>query len=239
MQTLVEQPGYSSLGIPTPSEVGIKSPVESLRSILTGKIICMEGPIAAGKTEFIKSCREFLQELGLKCEIFSEDVDEYLLERFNRDPAAYAALFQQRMMTSRLISADKARECKDKGESVILLDTGILREIAFASANMNENAYKSHMEAFSSAFEGIGSPMPDLILLFDCTAERTMINMMQRNRRNEALLTVDYMNIIRSHYAAALEHDLVKGRTKILTLDVSDQYAPLSILDSVVRILKK
>jgi len=127
---------------------------------------------------------------------------------------------------------------------VVLLDTGVMREIAFSTANrtrknIDEESYQAHMKCFTSAFESIGCPLPDVIILLNCSVDRAMSNMKKRNRSNEALISEDYMESIRSHYLSAAEHDLIRGKTKVITLDVSDSYAPLTVLDSMVRALKE
>lgn len=222
----------------------LPSNISDLNRILLGKTICIEGGIAAGKSEFVKRCSGLLTAFGIKNSTICEEIDMFLLDKFNQEPARYATLFQQRMMTSRLISAVKAREKSLEKDSVVLLDTGIMRELAFSSANlerknMSAEAYEAHMRSFSSAFRDVGEPMPDVILLLDCPAARAKDNVAKRNRGNENLLTVDYLESIREHYLAAAEHPMIKGKTKVIAIDVSKEYAPLSILDSVVNAIRE
>lgn len=217
--------------------------LEDRSQVLLGKVICIEGSIAVGKSDFVKRCGALLTALGINNCTFAEEIDMDLLNRFNNNPAKFATLFQKRMMTSRLTAALNARDKSTEGDSVVLLDTGIMREIAFTEANfergnMTREDRDAHMEEFVSMFKTIDSPTPDVILLLDCPEDRALDNLNKRQRSNENLLSLNYLEAIRRHYIAAAEHELIKGHTKVLVLDVSKEYAQLSVLDSIVQALQ-
>lgn len=223
----------------SPKFVRLPESLDDKKNLLLGKVICIEGSIAVGKTDFVKRCGGILTALGINHCTFSEEINMYLLQCFNENPSTHALLFQTTMMVSRLTAALRAKDKSREGNSVVLLDTGIMREIAFTEANyamenMTKEDRDDHLKNFTSMFKKIGSPTPDLILLLDCPADRALENLGKRDRCNEKLLSIGYLESVRQNYLAAANHELIKNKTKVLVIDVSDEYAQLSILDQVI-----
>lgn len=198
---------------------------------LKGKRMCIEGNIAAGKTTLADQLFKLYSQIeGLKIERISEKIDHELLEKFNDDPRIYAEEFQKSMMKNRLDGIKKARELAEHGYFV-LMDTGIIREFAFADANeqvgnMSKEDYVEHILEFRRELSKINMPYPEYIVLLVSDGKTSMKNISQRNRSNETLLDEKYLDVLHNchvnRFAAISKHMAVENT---LMINVADNYA--------------
>lgn len=218
---------------------------EDVIDALGNRVICVEGGIGVGKTTFVTNLYSHIESnYGIPVETIPECIDKCLLERFIENPNLFASLFQESMAYKRLFSACVAREKKSK-DGVLLLDTGILREIAFVNANLKignlTKEYKdAHMKLFEMVHESLDSPSPDIVILLDCNGNKCLDNVMKRKRSNEDKYSVQYLQTICDEYRNGLDHHLMKKVPITIRLDVSEQHISdmAYILTKIVQEIK-
>lgn len=209
-----------------------------IRNIFSGTTVCIDGNIAVGKTTFARNLAfTFSSILELNVTILEEQTDEFVRKQFNENPAEWAYLFQLVMMSNRLKMSKQADMAREENR-VVIIDTGLTREIAFSKANMRMGNIKpedfnSHMKTFERAHTELGSPMPDFIIHLEASSNRCISNINKRQIANDHLLKEDYLSIISEEYRNSTEHPMLKGKTKFITIDVNDNYA-----SEVFRILE-
>jgi deoxyadenosine/deoxycytidine kinase len=199
---------------------------------MTGKIVCIEGNIATGKTTFIQNLKK---ELEIKTngrqdfKILEERIDYELLKLFNSDPKSYGYQFQRVMMHNRLETLELAGKMKKEGIMVIM-DTGILRELAFSLANfqrsnMNQEEYNNHVSDFWTKFKNMEEIDIDHIVLLDSNPETCKNNIMIRNRLNEKNLEMGYLETLQKCHLEIFQDLKDKlTNTNFLKVDVSYKY---------------
>jgi len=171
-----------------------------------------------------------------------ESIDTEMLKKFNENPRKYSSMFQEVMKIGRLKNADAMEGLKSQGDSVIFIDTGIVREIAFSAANfsmeyMSEAYFKAHMQTFQQVLLDIGHPVPDYIILLDASGDRCMENIKKRSRSNESLLEKKYLDSLTREHRNALQHELIKGKCVTQIVGVEHNYATdiINILSNLVK----
>lgn len=195
---------------------------------LKGKIICIEGNIAVGKTTLIQTMAEEATRQNIGVVVIAEYIDEALLERFNDQPRVYGFAFQEAMMKMRINNMKKSRSAS-RPENIVLMDTGLLRELAFSSANyaighMTWEEYSAHMAKFRAQFEEVKNMKPDLFLIIDCPVDRCMLNIKKRNRANEIKLERTYLEKLRECHKACTEDPLLEGYDKFIIVSIVSEY---------------
>jgi len=207
---------------------------------LLGKIVCVEGNIATGKTTFVHNMKNELAGFvaSLKVEIVSEVIDESLLSKFNAEPKEFAYEVQDYMLQSRIEAIRNASLLSDSG-ALVLMDTGILREFVFSNANMTMgNLTKEEQwelwNKFTKLHDELGKLLPDAIVLLDCTSLRCMENIKLRNRANETTLSLKYIEEIGKWYNIGRE-DTGKSlnspaSVRFITTDVTSEFADVGVV---------
>jgi deoxyadenosine/deoxycytidine kinase len=202
-----------------------------LRSILGGKTLCLEGAIGAGKTEFMRSLAKYLESNGVfqKVNCYEEDIPYPILERFNVDPNMFAMLFQTTMMTKRLAQGVLALENRNEGMFSIV-DTGILRELAFSLANKNsgfmeEEEYNAHMDVFYRLFRSLHKPFPDFMILLEADTSVLLGRIKKRGRMGEDGISPDYLEeIINCHQVCLKSRFISKSTVKHFTVCTNQSF---------------
>lgn len=211
--------------VPINSEV--RTSLENLvrEKLLVGKILCIEGNIATGKTTLIKTLVDQLcdMEHPIRFKLLEEKVDEKLLSEYVSNPRENGAKFQRHMMLARMNSMKLADEYKKKGFFVIM-DTGLVREYAFSLANYNQKnmtleEYKQHIQSTHLAHKEIGSPEPDYVFLLDSDPQRCKRNILRRNRVNESEYTIEYLRELREAHISCVNGQLPNTMVKVVLLD--------------------
>ena len=179
---------------------------QRIREILGGKTLVIEGNISVGKSIFMERLAQYLEENNVfqKVNQFKEKIPIEILERFDKDKKKYSLFFQATMMINRLTQTSLALEKKDENEFNIV-DTGILRELAFSLSNKNmgfmtELEYNSHMNYFNVLFESLRKPIPHFLLLLEANPEKLLERIKRRSRSGENELEREYLiDLTNSH----------------------------------------
>ena len=197
--------------------------------------ICIEGNIAVGKSTIIEKFEKKLCEIGYNVHVLKEEIDYDLLEKFNNDPKKYASEFQISMMKQRLKNADKVNKILIKEKKcLVLMDTGILREIVFSKVNfdqgnMTSKEYDEYKELFTKKYNEINNPVPRLTIILDCSVNFTMKNIISRGRDGEEKLTKPYLKCIKDEYLAFWNGTDDRGKYgfKIGTIELGNKFIKL------------
>jgi len=216
-----------------------------LMSRLKGKILCIEGNIATGKTTLVNRIKEKMPNILplLQVEIVAESIDESILSEFNAEPKTFAYKIQDYMLQRRVEAIARAKFLAKQGKCVIM-DTGGLREYVFSNANKNMGNLTEEQRLFlwnkfTKLHDETNNAVPNIIVLLVCTSLVCMDNIKHRNRTNETALSIDYIEEIRRLYEFAVtipEESLnSKGQAcRIVSVDVTNDYADA---DSVIDIM--
>lgn len=217
--------------------------------VTNGKIgrtlrICLEGNIGVGKTTLCEELKKTLiSEYNFQPQdvfIFKEEIDMDMLHQFNEDPVKYAESFQTSMMKARLKNISKAHQLylskltDAKSECVIILDTGMLRELVFTHANyllkrISKEFVIQHFKDFQQSLaqesnnniKQIGwqnlDPVPPAIepeftFVLTTTPSFCLKNIQTRHRDNENLISLDYLVLINDMYKAYTFAFFEKGK---------------------------
>jgi len=202
---------------------------------LKGKVMCVEGNIATGKTTLISALLYDLNLCQVNVKVLEEQIDQTLLEKFNSDPKKYGLELQDSMMRKRIQAMKTAQEYK-KTDHFVIMDTGFIREKAFTLANykqknLTQSEFIEHEKVFLDLHKEIGMPVPDCIIILDCSPQRCKVNINIRNRVNERELSITYLDELRkAHKQVLTEFSSSNPKVSIINADVSDQYTTSSFV---------
>jgi deoxyadenosine/deoxycytidine kinase len=210
--------------------------------MMAGKIVCIEGGIGVGKTILCKSMVADLRKRGIPAEFIEEQNDEYLIQKFTTEPGVVALTFQYTMMAKRITGLLKAHDAVKRG-NVVILDTGILRDLAFSKANyqsnnMSADQYMAFLGSHKQLVDSIDIK-PDMIILLDSKDVSVCLNNIRtRNRLNESDLPVKYLECVMKCHKEALYDELLKDHAskhiKKLIIDVTDKFADAAIVNDQI-----
>lgn len=195
-----------------------------------GKIICVDGGIGVGKTMLCNDMVKFMNDISLPVVVVPESINTFLLTKFNTDQKPLALAVQYDMMMKRISSLLKAMEAAEEGK-VVILDTGILRDIAFAEANYKMgNFTQSQYENVMAALKDLYTHriLPDYILLLDTNdVDKCKENIAERNRTGEDQLPREYLTAILDCYRGSVSHEIVNNHkeVKVAVYDTSKRFA--------------
>lgn len=173
-----------------------------IREVLGGKTLCIEGNIGVGKTEFMKNLANYLEknQVFQKVSQYQEEIPVDILKGFNKDPKKYSLLFQKAMMVQRLLKNTLALENQEES-SFSIVDTGMLRELAFSRANnrsgfMQNRQYKCHIADFLNNFNKLNRPLPHFLVLLEANTDILQNRIHARRRDGEGNLDEGYLSEI-------------------------------------------
>lgn len=186
--------------------------------------ICIEGNIAAGKSQLCENLKVEISKLFPDVEviILPEIINQELLAKFDNDPETYALEFQETMCRSRVNRLIEAYQGVINGADlpdrklIFLMDTGPLREIAFTRANeafnrISKDVANEHLSRFEKTLNEKEdeirkslneskkkfSIMPEVMILLDANPYDCNDNKIRRGRKSEEKLTLKYLNQLR------------------------------------------
>ena len=95
-------------------------------------IICIDGVIAAGKITLVENLHRHYTEIGQKCVHIKEPVELWIktgiLQKYYKDPAKYAFIFQQTVLTD-LINLYTSIEWDEN--TIYILERGVHSTLFF------------------------------------------------------------------------------------------------------------
>lgn len=191
---------------------------QSIRKMLGGKTLAIEGVIGVGKSHFMVELAKYLETNNVFQKVFcyEEEFPPDILKRFNNNPNKYSFIFQTIMMTQRLKQNSLALERRNENDFNIV-DTGLLREFAFSLANrkmgfMTEDQYDLHIKYFITSFKAIGSPVPDIMLLLESTTENLLQRIRQRHRDGESEIQNYYLTELTNAHKQEFDNEILSNQ---------------------------
>lgn len=211
--------------------------------LLVGKVVCIEGNIAVGKTTLLTSLATEAMNQCISVICIEENIDRTLLEKFNAEPSKYSLQFQEAMMKMRMYGMEYAKKAS-RPDNIVFLDTGLLREIVFSEANMETGymtmeEYAEHKNSFNREFERIGKLFPDLIILLDCSVDKCIENIKKRKRINEVKLEREYLEKLRECHLGVTKNSIFGAYTGFIVVDVSDDYPDVKMIVNEITLKYK
>ncbi len=208
---------------------------------LEGRVICVEGNIAVGKTTLLTGIEAILKRNDVTAWAPEEEVDARLMGWFYEDPKKFQPLFQQRMMLGRIEILEETRRRKEKADCAILLDTGLLREYAFSEANKNmgyfeQKSYDRHIDNVECLVEdlGLGDDLVDRVVFLDSDEDRCMSNSLIRKRKGETL-DIGYLRELKACY----EKNILGSGYRVLRFDCTGSFPdPANVLEEIVKTIR-
>lgn len=232
----------STLSYVSGDEAAMEEERKEILKHFGGKLICVDGGIAVGKTTFIDNLYSQLEtRYGIQVNYLPEFVDMDMLKKFIEEPSTYACLFQEIQSNGRLRSLKEINKMMSK-DCITIVDTGVMREIAFVNANyslgnLSKDYKEAHMKTFEIVYNSLGKLDPQFTILLDASGARCKNNVILRNRGKECNYSLEYLETICKEYRNASDHPLIKGRTNVIKIDVNESFASdiPSILVKIIR----
>lgn len=158
----------------------------------TGKLICIEGNIGAGKSTL---CVQLAREMNAEA-VLEPVLDNPYLEKYYADPKRYALEMQFWLMSKRFELHEKAiRHIWRTGQSVIM-DRSIYGDWVFAKKNWIDGniddvgyaAYMHHREVMNRYLMA-----PHVVLFLEAAPEKCLDRIAERDRECEQKIPIDYL----------------------------------------------
>lgn len=164
---------------------------------MAGKVIVIEGIIAAGKTTLIRDLERRLKERGERVIVKEEKVNTLLLSLYITDMERYAFSFQVIMLNQRLSILRQAQSLKERGYTV-LVDRGLVGDLAFAKM---EKGYftKEERRCYFSMLKA--RERPDRVIYLSVEPEVAMERLRARGNESEvAGYTLEYLRDLKRYH---------------------------------------
>lgn len=200
-------------------------------------IVSVDGTIGAGKSFFL----EHLQDLAdNRWKIMQEPIQKWqhnnLLGKFYESPERYTGLFQVYVMATLLTQLENHHS-----EDVIITERSLLasRHIFVESLNANQNfeiEYQTLKEIYE-IFENLLSYYfkVDLIIYLKVSPETAYKRIIQRNRKEEQNITIEYLETINKLYDNWL---LQNYQDKVIVID-NEKKLDHETIHNIINIIKK
>ena len=158
---------------------------------LKGKILCVAGPPASGKSTFCRDLEQHLnqEQLGFSARYFPEHVHQPLLEAYletNESRQKYAFSFQF-IMAQRRISTYREAVLFAQSGGVALVDGPLQTDMAFSLMNYKNGHIieKDYQIYLSMLTEYDSLPKPDYLIYLDVKPVTAHRRLLHRNRKSE------------------------------------------------------
>ena len=181
--------------------------------MLKGRILILEGHIAAGKSTAGKELTKFLTDLGIKTKFFPEPLIPGLLKLFLSDQKKYAYSFQLAMLVKRQAIYREARTLADQGYFCII-DRSLHGDYCFALMHKNRGniteqntldqdsptEWGSYLEVLASEeFQ-----KPDYVVYLKVTAKKAIERCKNRDRNGEKAYDIKYFEELGKIYDSTI-----------------------------------
>jgi deoxyadenosine/deoxycytidine kinase len=211
------------------------------------KIIYIEGNIGSGKTTFVSLLKDYLKLKNLKYTIVKEPVDEWMntkdssgtniLEYFYSNQNKWSYAFQMNSFISRVKSIDDARKSNKYDiifiERSVYTDRYCFAENCFQLGNMTEMEYNIYINWHDWLCENFNTkPSGYVYLKTSPTVSFHRVN--KRLRDGEGGIELEYLESLHIKHNNWLENE-EKNNTRVLTLDVSEDFVNSSSMNEMVN----
>lgn len=143
------------------------SPFTGIPSPGLGKIILIDGGIAAGKTTIGKYLERYLISTGLDAVFVEEYVNRDLLYKYISNMKEYAWAFQEHMVRARIEIYEMALRLRSEGK-VVIIDRSLVGDMVFALLQLeNKTITEEQWNDYLSILLQKNLPPPDLLVFLE------------------------------------------------------------------------
>lgn len=175
-------------------------------SITSHKVIVVCGPIAVGKTTFVKKCLSpYLSNQGKRVTIVPEPSDDWeengSLVEFYADPKRKAYQFQTMAFHDRIVKTREAYEKSGTETDIFVLERSIFDDVIFAEMlhdenNMDDTEFRDYMKLWTMWSE-LMPIVPDLFVYLCPSIGESMRRKQHRDRLGEKEgVTLEYQKLL-------------------------------------------
>ena len=159
------------------------------------RFVVIEGNIGAGKTSLATRISQDYQS-SLILERFA---DNPFLPKFYQDQARYAFPVEMSFLTDRYNQLKKELGSgPDIFSRFVVSDYYFMKSLIFASNTLSGDEYALYAQLFHIIYASL--PRPDLYVYLHQDPENLLINIWNRGRDYESLITADYLKKIQTGY---------------------------------------
>ena len=203
--------------------------------------ITIGGNIGVGKSTSIETVKVALEEkLGIPVIAVPEPVKGWgkALDLFYKDPSAYACLFQQMVIATRVGTVVKAFSEAPEG-SIVLVERNLMEDRIFAvNAPMTESEF-THF--YSKTYDALCNvlPVPNMRLYLQAPPEVCLERMKKRARTEECGVSLEYLQGLHEGYEALYEGGYVidaKKNAEEVLKDIVAEIIPFYERDVRIRV---
>ncbi|KAL0227521.1 hypothetical protein RCL1_003665 [Eukaryota sp. TZLM3-RCL] len=165
----------------------------------TGKIIILEGNIAAGKSTLAKSLGAILNARVF----FEPTVTNPYLEKFYENPTKYALKMQLYLLRQRYNTYLSALKHTISTGQHVILDRSIYSDLVFAitnvqQGNIDDKGYALYQKVRQEYLRNI--PIPDVTLFLNTCPRTCFKRVAMRARTCETTIPLDYLTDLHNNY---------------------------------------
>lgn len=226
---------YGNLGPPSPVDAVLDTPVNG------GRIICIEGNIAAGKTTLFNALKAIYEARGPggRPMLFIGETIHKKLTTFyepsdNGDEASIAETIQTDMFQSRLLSYNNAIEAKRQGTCVVI-DRSLYADMLFERAvyHQGDISESYHARYIKGAREAVTSHcLPDGVVYLNTPVQECMRRIAERGREGEEWVTPRYLDALYQQHGW-LMHAFPTQGVQVYEISPGDERVAEAIMKSI------
>jgi len=155
--------------------------------------IAIEGPIGVGKTTLTKS---LAHSLGYDT-LFEQPEDNPFLDRFYKDPKAFALTTQLHFLFQRMSQIDELKQ-KDLFNPERISDFLIDKDPIFAEVNLDADELAIYHKVYDSII--VEAPQPDLVVYLQAPTDVLIDRIRSRGIDSEQGMGTDYLTRLNDAY---------------------------------------
>lgn len=189
--------------------------------------VSVSGNIGAGKTELVNQLGPLLAK-----PVIEEDVaDNPYLALFYAKPKRWAFETQVRFLARRF--TDQREKTEEHADTGSVTERSCYEDAIFAALQhktgvMDDNAYATYRLMFETLEQSSASPLPDVIIYLDVTAETALYRVQKRKRPCESNMKIEYLRALAQEYETFVTD--MSTRTCVVKVDWSSYKHDVSAL---------
>ncbi len=200
-------------------------PPTSVKRFAEPKVLVIDGLIAAGKTQLLRTLQEELTAKGLRVVCIYEPVEEWreLITLVSQDPKRYAYHFQTRVLHDRSVAvASSLRDAplRDTDVDIYILERSIYSDILFVKMLSNRGwmtpfEVDSYMRQWHT-WDELNPLVPDLCVWLNPDIATCMSRYRQRNREGEDVSEDYQQELWQQHRDMYSQGEMMIGNKRVV-----------------------
>ncbi|XP_065053439.1 deoxyguanosine kinase-like isoform X2 [Rhopilema esculentum] len=203
------------------SSLAMTEAIEKSSRLTEGKLIILEGNIAAGKSTLSKRLGEYFNYV-----IFEEPAPKNpYLAKFYKEPRKYALKLQLWLFEQRyLMYINGLKHILETGQGVVL-DRSVYSDLVFTNVifedgNMSHNGYQYYLNVREKAMENI--PAPFAAIYLNVSPKVCFDRIVKRGREYEQTIPLDYLDRLGKEHEAVFSSVRENDMFPVISYDWSD-----------------